>query len=116
MRLDADDNLLIPMYYDGIIVNLQAVTPSGEKRFLPHGRVSGCSYAITSITDRASTILLGEGYATAATRFEATGLPTVMAFPAHNLLAVAGRCGSPFLMRASLYAATMITTSRATRD
>ncbi len=80
------DELLVPMASGGEIVNLQRITTTGEKRFLPGGRVKACYLAIGT-PDRA--LLISEGYATAASVHEATGAAVAVAFSAGNLSPVA---------------------------
>lgn len=81
------DMLLIPARAaDGVLHTLQFIGPDGHKRFLTGGRIRGCYYAIGRPAD---TLLLAEGYATAATIFEATGHATACAFNAGNLAPVA---------------------------
>lgn len=78
--------LLVPMATDGEIVNVQRITPDGEKKFLPGGRVRGCYFAIGKPD---SLLCVVEGYATGASVHEATGAAVAIAFSAGNLLAVA---------------------------
>ncbi len=80
------DELLVSMAMDGEIVNIQRITPDGEKKFLPGGRVRGCYFAIGN-PDK--TLCVAEGYATGASVHEATGAAVAIAFSAGNLLAVA---------------------------
>jgi len=80
------DNLLIPVRRDGVMHSLQLIGPDGSKQFLTGGMVRGCYFAIGK---PAGTICIAEGYATAATVYEATGLATAVAFNAGNLTLVA---------------------------
>jgi len=81
------DMLLVPARdAAGNLHTLQFIGPDGGKRFLTGGRIAGCYYAIGR---PALTLLLAEGYATAATVFEATGHATACAFNAGNLVPVA---------------------------
>ena len=70
----------------GKLHSLQAITPDGEKRFHPGGRVKGCYHAIGRPAGR---IIVCEGYATGASLYEATGDAVAVAFNAGNLEAVA---------------------------
>jgi phage/plasmid primase-like uncharacterized protein len=72
---------------DGKLTSLQFIDGEG-KRFLPGGRVRGCFHVIGEI-EGAKRIGIAEGYATAASIHEATGLPVVVAFFAGNLEPVA---------------------------
>ncbi|MDD2801875.1 MAG: hypothetical protein PHE96_10485, partial [Methylococcales bacterium] len=56
------------------------------KRFLSGGQKKGCYFCLGYRTDK---ILICEGFATAASLFESTGLLTVVAFDAGNLKEVA---------------------------
>lgn len=80
------------------IHGLQLIYPKGHKKraklgrdkdFWPYGlAVAGHFFPIGALVDGA-IILVAEGFATGATLFEATGLPTVVAFNAGNLAPVA---------------------------
>lgn len=79
--------LLVPVRdHGGVLHTLQFITPDGSKRFLTGGRISGCYCAIGRVGD---TLLLAEGFATAATLHQATGHATAACFSAGNMLAVA---------------------------
>ncbi len=78
--------LLVPLRdTNSALHSLQTITADGDKRF--KGRMKGCYHAIGKTNGR--WLLIVEGYATAATVFEATGLPVAVAFNADNLMAVA---------------------------
>jgi putative DNA primase/helicase len=80
------DQLLIPARdAAGRLHTLQFIGPDGSKRFLSGGRVAGCYYAIGRPRD---VLLLAEGYATAATLHQATGLAVAVCFNCGNLLEV----------------------------
>lgn len=79
--------LLIPARdVAGVLHTLQFICPDGSKRFLTGGRIKGC-YA--SIGRPGEVLLLCEGFATAATLFEATRHATAACFSAGNLANVA---------------------------
>lgn len=80
------DQLLIPARRNGVLHTLQLIQPDGTKLFLTGGRIKGCYFAIGN---PAGTICVAEGYATAATVYEATGYATAVAFNAGNLAEVA---------------------------
>lgn len=80
--------LVVPVLIDGGVSSLQFIEEAGGKRFLPGGRIRGGSFTIGTI-EGAPKIAIAEGYATAATVHEATGLPVVVAFNAGNLEPVA---------------------------
>jgi len=70
----------------GMLHSLQFIDADGNKRFLSGGRKRGCYF---SIGQPAGTICIAEGYATAASGYEATGRAVAVAFDAGNLLPVA---------------------------
>jgi len=72
------------------ITSLQLIAPDGARRFLKGGRVAGGFYVLGDAWT-APTVIIAEGYATAASVHEATGLPVVVAFFAGNLAAVSER-------------------------
>jgi putative DNA primase/helicase len=80
------DCLLIPLYEDDRLVNLQKINEAGEKRFLPGGKITGCCSPLGRV---ATAIYICEGWATACTLFSHTGQHTVAAMTAGNLKAVA---------------------------
>tara|TARA_R100000935_G_scaffold26072_1_gene45992 strand:- start:44 stop:922 length:879 start_codon:yes stop_codon:yes gene_type:complete len=95
---DANDNLIIPMYYHNAdkqqitLVNVQTIAPDSEKLFLKGGLVSGAYFTIgSSAMFGGGVILICEGYATGATVFDAMSysLPVIVAFNANNLIPVA---------------------------
>jgi phage/plasmid primase-like uncharacterized protein len=86
--------LVIPLsdVETGQIVNLQFIHEDGAKFFLAGGRVAGCYFPITDDLDssaKRSQLLIAEGFATAASLYEATKIPTAVAFNAGNLRHVA---------------------------
>lgn len=79
--------LLVPVRdMNGAICTLRTITPEGDKRFHKGGRTKGCCYVIGDVDD---AVVVAEGFATAASIHEATGLAAVAAFGRTNLLAVA---------------------------
>jgi putative DNA primase/helicase len=83
------ETLLVPMVdVSGRLWNVQRVFASGQKRFHANARVSGC-YHLIGLNASTSWLLIAEGYATAATLHEATGLPVAVAFNSNNLRHVA---------------------------
>ena len=80
--------LIIPIRnVGGVLTSLQFIKPDGTKLFLTGGEITGCYHAIGG--KPVDSILIAEGYATAATLFEITGQPTACAFNAGNLKPVA---------------------------
>ncbi len=81
------DCLVIPMRdVDGNLHSLQFIDNEGDKRFLTGGRKHGLYFPIGKPV---GPICIAEGYATAASIYEATGHATACAFDAGNLLPVA---------------------------
>ena len=81
------DRLVVPMRdAQGNLRSLQFIGPDGTKRFLSNGQKRG-TYA--TIGKPGDTILIAEGFATAATLYDATGNAVVIAFDAGNLEPVA---------------------------
>jgi putative DNA primase/helicase len=92
-------NLLIPMWHEKRLWSLQTIAVDGDgfkKRFMWHGRKSGCYVPIGKPSKR---IWIAEGYATAATIHEVTGDCVVCAFDANNLVKVAATIRTLFIER-----------------
>lgn len=81
------DKLVIPAYDAlGELQTLQFIGPDGMKRFLRGGQKRGASYLVGMTGVH---LLLAEGFATACSLTEATGMPCLVAFDAGNLGPVA---------------------------
>ncbi len=79
--------LTIPLYNAQLeLINLQFIDVDGNKRFLGGGQKKNCFCWLGNST---GTILVAEGFATAASLHENKGLQTFVAFDAGNLEAVA---------------------------
>jgi putative DNA primase/helicase len=84
---DLRGQLVVPLRdAEGGLHSLQFIGPDGRKTFLTGGRKRGCYHAIGK---PCKALCICEGYATAASIFQATDLATAVAFDAGNLLAVA---------------------------
>jgi putative DNA primase/helicase len=83
-------DLLVPLYLDGRLVNLQRIAPDGGKRFLSGGRVKGC-YSPLGILAADHPLYLCEGWATGATIHAESGAAVACAMNAGNLLEVGQR-------------------------
>lgn len=83
---EANGCIVVPVYIGDEISSIQTIDANGDKLFAKGSRVEGGFFVIGEITD---TAIIGEGYATCASIFEATGLPVVVAFNAGNLEPVA---------------------------
>lgn len=91
VRVADDGKLIVPVKVGAEIQSLQYITDDGVKRFQPDGKIAGGYFAIGTAGEIAErgALCIAEGYATAATIYEATGLPVVVAFNAGNLEPVA---------------------------
>lgn len=85
-RLDSYNNLVVPVFICRSLASLQFIAPDGAKRFLRGGRVQGGYYPIKGDPQ---TVIICEGFATAATLAEETSNLVLAAFNAGNLKAVA---------------------------
>lgn len=83
------DKLLIPVKIDGVLTSLQTIDYAGAKLFLPGGKVVGGYHLLRSLHRSPGRIIIGEGYATCATIFEAAGGAVAVAFDCGNLMPVA---------------------------
>lgn len=87
-RIGKDNTLIIPLLSaSSELVNLQFIGVDGTKRFLSGGKKQGCFYYIGALVG--NKILIAEGFATAASIHQDTGLLTIVALDAGNLEAVA---------------------------
>ncbi len=81
--------LLVPVLDEnGRFWAAQTIDASGRKSFPRGGKLEGGHFPIGNLT-ASETILIAEGYATAATLHELTGLPVIVAFNSGNLPTVA---------------------------
>lgn len=85
-----DNMLLVPLYRDGDLVNLERIFPNGDKWSLAGGCVKGVASLVGRMAG-ADRVLVAEGWATAAALHEATQAPVVVARNADNLEAVVRR-------------------------
>lgn len=93
---DGQPAILVPMHdIKGAVVGLQFIYGRGhprkaklerDKEFWPTGMAMGGSFGLIGGLTRTGVLLLAEGYATAASLHEATGLPVAYAFSANNLV------------------------------
>jgi putative DNA primase/helicase len=82
-------NLLIPLTNEiGQISSLQFINSYGKKWFLKNGKIKGSHFNLGNILN-ASKVIISEGYSTAASLFDVTNLPQVIAFNANNLVETA---------------------------
>ncbi|WP_172978997.1 MULTISPECIES: DUF927 domain-containing protein [unclassified Thiomonas] len=89
VRFAADGALQVPMRsLQGELRNLQTIKSEGTKRYLTGGQKTGLLHWIGN-PEGAQALLLCEGYATAATVYEATARPVACCFDTSNLAHVA---------------------------
>ena len=81
------NELLVPLYHAGRLVNLQRIGPDGKKRFLPGGQVKGC-YSPLGCIEPGRQLYICEGWATGATLHQHSGCAVACAMNAGNLLSV----------------------------
>ena len=88
LRITGDGRLIVPLYdEDGELSTLQYIPADGsKKRFQADGKSKGGSFVIGSKRD---TVYIAEGYATAASIHEVTGMMCIVAFSAGNLKPIA---------------------------
>jgi phage/plasmid primase-like uncharacterized protein len=88
LKVNQKGFLILPLYDDnGMISSLQYIWDTGEKRYLSGSRKQGCYWWIGELGN-AQKAFMAEGYATAASIYEATGLPVIIAFDSGNLVPV----------------------------
>lgn len=83
-----DNLLLVPMYSDGALVNIQRIDADGNKKFLFGGQVTGAYYALGSV-EPGGRLVVCEGMATGLTLHELVGCPVACAMNSGNLRPVA---------------------------
>lgn len=96
-----EDDLLVPLYLDGCLVNLQRISAEGDKRFLYGGRINGV-YSPLGAVSTDTRLVICEGWATAATLHQ-SGYSVAAAMNAGNLRPAAVRLrarypGNPLLI------------------
>lgn len=77
--------LLVALYNNGQLADLQRIYPDAGKRFLPGRRVNGCYSPVGALLP-GLPLYICDGWATGATLHEATGAPVACAMNAGNLL------------------------------
>lgn len=83
-----DGRLVLPVRQGGELVGLQFIDPDGGKRFLTGTPKQGGYYIVGDI-EVSYRVAIAEGFATAASIYESTGIPCAVAFDAGNLPSVA---------------------------
>jgi len=89
LRQDRRGNLLVPMRdADGKLWGVQTITPDGGKLYMAGGKKQGM-HAMLGELRPGQPLLIAEGFATAATMREVTGLAVAVAVDSGNLVEVA---------------------------
>lgn len=84
LHITGDGRLIVPVYnFNNELVNLQYIDKNSKKRFHSGADIKGNFTILGDPTS--SSIFVCEGYATASSVYEASGIPTVVAFNAGNL-------------------------------
>ena len=94
LKLMAEKNgrefLAVPLINKGQIVGLQRIYQDGYKKLTPGATLNGSYYLLGAASLHDITqIYITEGWATAKTVYELTGIPTICAFSAENLKNIA---------------------------
>lgn len=89
-RVTGDGRLMVPLYDDGgELISLQyiAALPDGssDKKYHPGAQTKGGTWWIGSVAD-ATTVYIAEGFATAATIYDTTQCPVIIAYSASGLV------------------------------
>jgi phage/plasmid primase-like uncharacterized protein len=88
VRTTGDGRLMVPLYdADGTLSTLQYIDEDGGKLYHPGGKSGGKFWMIGSL-DEPGTLYVAEGFATAATIYETTSRPCVIAYSASSLVPV----------------------------
>ena len=90
------DRLLVPLYHQGQLVNLERIAPNGDKRGMKAARKKGAYALIGRLSAQTPRVYVCEGWATGASLHRATGAPVVCAMTANNLALVASEIRAKF--------------------
>ncbi len=89
-RITGDGRLVVPLFdKDGQLCSLQYISHDGGKLYHPGGEAGGKFWMVGTM-DEPGTLYVAEGFATAATIYETTGRPCVVAYSASSLVPVTG--------------------------
>ena len=83
-----DGRLIVPVIKDGAVVSAQYIENDGSKQYHGGGEVKGGYFPIGPLPPQ-GPLYIAEGYATAASIYEATGCTTIAALSAGNIMPVA---------------------------
>lgn len=89
-RIGRNGVLVVPLRrpFTAALVGLQFIHADGSKKFITGTAKTGAAHLIGDLAD-SPTVVLAEGYATAASVHQATGWPVFVCFDCGNLLPVA---------------------------
>ena len=88
VRITGDGRLMVPLYdKDGGLSTLQYIDEDGSKLYHPGGKSGGKFWMIGSL-DEPGPLYVAEGFATAATIYENTNRPCIVAYSASSLVPV----------------------------
>jgi len=88
VRITGDGRLMVPLYdQNGTLSTLQYIDEDGGKLYHPGGKSGGKFWMIGSL-DEPGPLYIAEGFATAATIYETTNRPCVVAYSASSLVPV----------------------------
>lgn len=93
--------LVVPMHDEhGNVVGIQFIYPKGhprrektDKEFWPSGMAMGGTFGVLGPLRRTGVLAIAEGFATAASIYEATGVSVAYAFSANNLVKAGRQIG-----------------------
>jgi putative DNA primase/helicase len=88
LRANNGNLLILLTNENGQLSSLQFINSYGRKWFLKNGKIKGNHFNLGNILN-ASKVIISEGYSTAASLFDVTNLPQVIAFNANNLVETA---------------------------
>jgi phage/plasmid primase-like uncharacterized protein len=91
VRTTGDGRLMVPLYDENKkLSTLQYIDDQGGKLYHAGGQTGGKFWMVGSL-DEPGTLYVAEGFATAATIYEASDRPCVVAYSASNLVPVTGK-------------------------
>ncbi|MEC6624356.1 LPD7 domain-containing protein [Enterobacter hormaechei] len=89
VKLDKYDNLVIPLRNtDSELRSLQYIKPDGTKNLKKGAEKTGNYFVVGGALNPQVPLLYAEGYATAASLHQATGMPVIMTVDAGNMVTV----------------------------
>ncbi len=88
-RLMKKKGVVIPIIdHDNFMWGLQYINEQGTKKFPKFCKKSGCFHVLGEVSGESTVIAFAEGYATAASFYEAVNYPTVVTFDVGNMVVV----------------------------